>query len=84
MSTMNLTSTTLQDKYEMAADAALLAGVTVDDERGLIRWIRRHCSYRPGTEFFLVLGIGAALARLEIKGGDPEPHFKLMRQKALW
>ena len=53
----------LQEMYDSAAAMCLDAGVTPDSEPcgAVHRWVVQNVSYRPGTEFFIVLGITSAL-----------------------
>ena len=66
----------LKDIYKVAAKIAFEEGIDAGDETMVLEWIRKTCSYRPDTEFFLVLGIGAELADLEAQkqGYDSEAH----------
>jgi len=60
-------TTDLKAIYKQAALAANESDVKASDQDGLVAWIRAHCRYRPDTEFFLVLGIGAELADLQAR-----------------
>lgn len=52
----------LNEIYRKAAAAAQEDGIDAGDQDQLVGWIRANCKYRPGTEWFLVLGIGCELA----------------------
>jgi hypothetical protein len=54
----------LDQIYAQAADLCLAEGVACDDSpHGPIRrWVAANVKYRPGTEFFIVTGIAAAMA----------------------
>jgi len=49
----------LSKMYKKAAQAAFDEGIRT--EESLKTWIASNCSYRPGTEFFIYLGIGCEL-----------------------
>ena len=53
----------LQEMYDSAAAMCLDAGVAPDSAPcgAVHRWVVQNVSYRPGTEFFIVLGITSAL-----------------------
>ena len=55
---------TLQKLYDRAATATLEAGIPCDDSPNgpVAAWVRQNCSYRPGTEFFIVVGIVGSMA----------------------
>lgn len=55
----------LSEKYEEIARAAHRDGVRASDEADLLVWIRAIVKYRPDTEFFIFLGVAAALADIE-------------------
>lgn len=55
---------TLDEIYSRAADQAIADGVACDDSpNGAIhQWVQQNVNYRPGTEFFIVLGIAGEMA----------------------
>jgi hypothetical protein len=56
--------------YKACAKQAISEGISSTDEASLLRWIRENCNYKPEHEFFLFLGIGAAIADSEaVKNG---------------
>lgn len=55
----------LSAAYHRAAERANADGIDAADETSLVQWIRNFCSYRPDTEYFLVLGIGSELADIQ-------------------
>lgn len=57
-----------QDKmYRQAAKLCRAEGVPIDEKpNGAVhKWVERNARCRPGTEFFVVLGICAEMAYLE-------------------
>jgi hypothetical protein len=68
----------LEGKYEEIASAAHHDGVKASDEADLLVWIRARVKYRPDTEFFIFLGVGAALADLEAQ----EEGYKNQAERA--
>lgn len=68
--------------YQAAALAAFEAGISTTDEDQLIDWIQQNCNYRPSTEFFLFLGIGAALADLWAQSRGYKDQFDEAGAKA--
>jgi len=66
----------LDELYETAARQANKDGIKADNEKYLLNWIRLNCKYDSDNEFFLVLGIGCALANIQAKeeGFDNEVH----------
>lgn len=58
---------TLSNMYHKAAIRAINDNVDAGNENQLISWIRQNCTYDPGMEFFLVLGIGADLADIQAR-----------------
>jgi hypothetical protein len=57
----------LADLYNQAATAAMAEGIGPDDTPtgAVAQWVRRNVSYRPETEFFIVLGVAGAIADLQ-------------------
>lgn len=57
----------LHEMYRQCAALCRNAGVPCDDSAGgpVHAWVHQHCSYRPGTEFFIVLGICCAMADMD-------------------
>jgi len=70
--------TNLKELYNQAARKAFTDGVDAGSESALVAWIWSNCNYRPDTEYFLVLGIGCALADLQAQ----EKGFKNEVQRA--
>jgi hypothetical protein len=58
-------SKALGELYAQAAQKAFDDGIDAGDQDQLVQWIQSNCSYDPNNEFFLVLGIGSALADLQ-------------------
>ena len=58
-------SKALGELYAQAAQKAFDDGIDAGDQDQLVQWIQANCSYDPDNEFFLVLGIGSALADLQ-------------------
>jgi hypothetical protein len=63
-----MASTDIDERFKFAAKIAIDEGVTGemlqdDSPTGpLAEWVRRRCSYRPDTEFYLVFLIGCEIA----------------------
>jgi hypothetical protein len=64
----------LDEMYKQAAREARAAGCTCDDTPNgcVAQWVRANVTYRPETEFFIVLGIAAELADLEAQAAGFE------------
>jgi len=58
---------TLSDMYNEAAIQANIDGISAGDEQNLTLWIKANCKYKLENEYFLVLGIGCALAEIQGK-----------------
>ncbi len=65
----------LAELYAIGAQRAMADGIDPADQDSLVDWIRRNCDYREGTEFFIVLGIGAALADLRAQAEGYKDQF---------
>ena len=59
--------TKLSEMYRNAAAMCRAAGVPNEEHNGgtVHQWVMTHCSYRPGTEFFIVFGICCAYADMD-------------------
>ena len=57
----------LGEMYRQCAALCRNQGIACDDSPGgaVHAWVHQHCSYRPGTEFFIVLGICCAMADMD-------------------
>ena len=55
----------LSEKYKAAARNAFFDNIDAGDQSRLVEWIRSNCGYAPEHEFFLVLGIGCELAKIQ-------------------
>jgi hypothetical protein len=55
----------LREKYKAAARKAFFDGIDAGNEGQLIAWIRGNCGYHDRHEFYLVLGIGCELAKIQ-------------------
>ena len=55
----------LTEIYAAAAQKAHNDGITAGDEPALVDWICANCRFDEDKLFFLVLGIGCALADIE-------------------
>lgn len=55
---------TLEETYEAAAAQCEADGVALDDTPGgaIHEWVMQNVQHRPGTAFFIVLGIACAMA----------------------
>lgn len=76
----------LRERYQAAAQKAFADGVGAGDQEQLAQWIRANCRYdAQNNEFYLVLGIGCALAdlRAQEQGYENEVHraFVVAEQK---
>jgi hypothetical protein len=60
----------LDELLNAATERAIADGCTCDDTpNGCIsQWVDANCSYRPGTKFFIVLGIACRIADREAQG----------------
>lgn len=61
-----MTSSEIDTLIDHAARGAMHDGCIADagPQGDLARWVRLHCHYRPGTEFFVVLLVAARIADL--------------------
>jgi len=57
----------LADIYNAAAAKAHKDGIGAGNEPELVRWIYQNCRFDDDKLFFLVLGIGCALADIEAR-----------------
>lgn len=69
---------TLDDLYQNAANLCLAKNLPIDDSPNgpIAAWARANCTYRPETEFFIVLGICGAMAdkQAQAQGFESSSH----------
>lgn len=67
----------LDAAYRACAERCFYEHIACDGEPGgaIHRWVMRNIKFRPGTEFFIVLGIACELAKLERATEEPNPRF---------
>ena len=74
----------LESLYAQAAEKAYQDGVDPGNEDELVQWINTNCSFDPDNLFFLVLGIGSALADLIATGeGYQNQVDKIWKERIL-
>lgn len=68
----------LKSLYKNGAELCLNEGLAVDGEPGgeIHQWVMQNCSYRPGTDFFIVLGICCEMADIQaqMEGFESQGH----------
>jgi len=74
--------------YRQAAERCRAEGVPIGGEPGgaVHRWVVNNCTFRPGTDFWIVLGITAEMADMEAQaeGFRDQGHRAAERAFANW
>jgi hypothetical protein len=65
-----------------AAFAADEAGIDAGDETALLAWIKKNCTYRDETEFYLAFLIGCELANIQSRRRGYENNIHEALEKA--
>ena len=75
----------LKALYKSAAEQANKDGIDSGNEDDLVQWIWANCKYHPDNEWYLLLGIGSALADLQAQAegykNDVHRAFEIAKAK---
>lgn len=72
-----MTAPTVDERFRQAATKCREDGVPIDTQPGgaIHRWVVENVSLRPGTEFFIVMGIAAEMADMDAQAEGQENQF---------
>ena len=67
----------LDEMYRECAALCRIAGVPIDGKScgAIHRWVVKNIKFRPGTEFFIVLGIFAEMADMDAQSQGYDNQF---------